>query len=104
MWLAAAAAVLQAAASAEPPTARTSLGGLVGKAMAEGTRSSPVGVSTAAVAVPLTSLATLPVVYMGGATEARTPENIAMLAKMRYVVIEVRIHGSTESSFFFTKC
>ena len=34
------------------------------------------------------SLATLPVVYFGGNNESRPDENIAMLAKMRAVMIE----------------
>eukprot|EP01051_Picozoa_sp_SAG22_P020476 SAG22_NODE_4153_length_1366_cov_1.690608_1_plen_341_part_10 len=37
---------------------------------------------------PSTSLDTIPVVYMGGNSAARPAENIEMLAKMRYVVIE----------------
>eukprot|EP01052_Picozoa_sp_SAG31_P068444 SAG31_NODE_27251_length_429_cov_0.787879_1_plen_121_part_10 len=37
---------------------------------------------------PSTSLDTLPVVYMGGNSAPRPKENIEMLAKMRYVVIE----------------
>jgi hypothetical protein len=40
------------------------------------------------VVVPSTSLNTLPVVYIGGTSAARPKENIAMLAKMRYVIIE----------------
>ena len=44
--------------------------------------------STRAALAPSTSLETLPVVYMGGNSAARPPENIEMLAKMRYVVIE----------------
>jgi hypothetical protein len=40
------------------------------------------------VVVPSTDLATLPMVYMGGNSAARPKENIEMLAKMRYVVIE----------------
>lgn len=41
-----------------------------------------------AVLTPSTSLDTLPVVYMGGNSAPRPPANIAMLSKMRYVVIE----------------
>ena len=40
------------------------------------------------VLAPSTSLDTLPVVYMGGNSAPRPKENIEMLAKMRYVVIE----------------
>ena len=40
------------------------------------------------VVVPSTSLETLPVVYMGGNAAPRPPANLAMLAKMRCVVVE----------------
>jgi hypothetical protein len=40
------------------------------------------------IVVPSTDLTTLPIVYMGGNSAARPKENIEMLAKMRYVVIE----------------
>ena len=40
------------------------------------------------VVVPSTSLETLPVVYMGGNAAPRPQANLAMLAKMRYVVVE----------------
>ena len=46
------------------------------------------GSSTRGALVPSTSLDTLPVVYMGGNSAPRPKENIEMLAKMRYVVIE----------------
>jgi hypothetical protein len=40
------------------------------------------------VKIPSTSLDTLPVVYFGGTSKPRPKENIEMLAKMRYVMIE----------------
>ena len=43
---------------------------------------------TAAIIAPSTDLDTLPVVYMGGNSQPRPPENIEMLSKMRYIVIE----------------
>lgn len=46
------------------------------------------GSSSRDVLAPSTSLDTLPVVYMGGNSAPRPKENIEMLAKMRYVVIE----------------
>jgi hypothetical protein len=48
----------------------------------------PGSTTTRAVVVPSTSLDTLPVVYMGGNSAPRPAENVEMLAKMRYVVIE----------------
>jgi len=41
-----------------------------------------------ALATPNKSLATLPIAYLGGTTAPRTPENLAMLSKLRVVVID----------------